>query len=197
MGTFPRAQPSPPRNLATPHTAALHTASPAQVRRGEWVRRGRARAVLKSPPRRWESRLRSLGPWPPRQPLYAAGDSAALAPSRCRLFRQLESFLLSLPAPAPRPLPQRPQPLLWLAGCCRWGFACPPVERDHWPGRRLRLSGALPPRGSGECLAAAVFSPSQAVPLIAARLFLGVLPSRRRPLTRPVLTAPRPLSSPY
>lgn len=61
MGTIPRAQPSPPRNRSTPHTSALHTASPAQVRRGKWVRRGRARAVLKSPPRRWDTLAQS---WP-------------------------------------------------------------------------------------------------------------------------------------
>lgn len=105
-----QAQPSQPRKRSTPHTCALHTPSPAQVRRGDGEQQGRARAVLKPPPRRvsGKSRLRSLGFCPPRAPHSVAGDSAALAPARCRLFRQLERFLLSSPATAPRPGLQSP-----------------------------------------------------------------------------------------
>lgn len=59
-------------------------------------------------------------------PVGREGDLAALAPSRCRLFRQLGSFLLSSPATAARAPYLSGPPLA--GGCCRLGFACPQAE---------------------------------------------------------------------
>lgn len=124
---------SPAHSGTAPHPTFL----PSPLSSGKTQRSGgrwgaAAQAQSRSPRRvSGKSRLRSLGPGPPRQPLSAAGNTAALAPPRCRLFRQLGLFLLSSPATAPRPYLRTPHPsppLVWPVGCCRWGFACPHVE---------------------------------------------------------------------
>lgn len=105
--------------------------------------------------------MRSLSPWLLCQlrpaagtrlpwPFCAAVFSGSWGASCCPLPQ--------LPSAPAEPLSGSSLLVLWLLPL---GLR-PSVRRDRWRGRRLRLSAAPSlPRGSGECVAAAVFSPFQ------------------------------------
>lgn len=196
----PTAQPPPAPGTPSdahsfPHRRArARTAGPEGV--GGW---DCVCAVLN--PRRfsWKSRVRSLGPGP--LPLtLSAPRPAALAPPRCRLFRQLGRFLLFSSATAPGPVPQStsPVPSPPRAGCLQ---PFPRVQISA--GRPLRLSVRRQPslpRGSGECPVAAALSPPQALPFTCGTLLpaRALLPARRPRPGCPAVpsTVPRPAPAP-
>lgn len=200
--------PEPAINRASglPLTAPHPTFLPSPLSSGKTQRSGgrwgaAAQAQSRSPRRvSGKSRLRSLGPGPPRQPLSPRGTRLPW-PLRAAVFSgSWDSSCCPHPQP---PLVPASEPLtrpLPSSGRSAAAAGASPVRTLRPLARPASAAVRRPllclPRGSGECPAA--FSPSRAFSFIsAAPDSLGTLSFPTAPSFQPCLSVPQPLSSAF